>query len=199
MKTVEPIRDKKKIDAMKAILASGKYGQRNLVLFSIGINTAYRISDLRQLKLADVLEITRSRVVVKDRLSMKEQKTAKHNSVYISNKLRKTILEYVQQEFPEQILQKEFDHYLFPSRKGINEPLNRQSLWRIIHDAGTAIGLKDIGPHSMRKTFGYFLYKQGTKTEIIQSLLNHSSQRETLRYIGITQEDKDTAVKSLDL
>jgi len=44
---------------MKAILASGKYGQRNLVLFSIGINTAYRISDLRQLKLADVLEITR--------------------------------------------------------------------------------------------------------------------------------------------
>ena len=131
--------------------------------------------------------------------AMKEQKTAKHNSVYISNKLRKTILEYVQQEFPDQLLQQDFDGYLFPSRKGTNEPLNRQSLWRIIHDAGTAIGLKDIGPHSMRKTFGYFLYKQGTKTEIIQSLLNHSSQRETLRYIGITQEDKDTAVKSLDL
>jgi len=35
MKSVEPIRDKKKIDAMKAILASGKYGQRNLVLFSV--------------------------------------------------------------------------------------------------------------------------------------------------------------------
>ncbi|WP_262369489.1 IS66 family transposase, partial [Enterococcus faecium] len=115
------------------------------------------------------LEISRGRVVVKDRLAMKEQKTAKHNSVYISNKLRKTILEYVQQEFPDQLLQQDFDGYLFPSRKGTNEPLNRQSLWRIIHDAGTAIGLKDIGPHSMRKTFGYFLYKQGTKTEIIQS------------------------------
>ena len=35
MKSVEPIRDKK-IDAMKAILASGKYGQRNLVLFQSG-------------------------------------------------------------------------------------------------------------------------------------------------------------------
>ena len=80
MKSVEPIRDKKKIDAMKAILASGKYGQRNLVLFSIGINTAYRISDLRQLKLRDVLEISRGRVIVKERLAMKEQKTAKHNS-----------------------------------------------------------------------------------------------------------------------
>lgn len=81
---------------MKAILVLGRYGQQNLVLFSIGINTVYRISDLRQLKLADVLESTRGRIVVKDRLSMKEQKTAKHNSVYISNKLRKTILEYVQ-------------------------------------------------------------------------------------------------------
>ncbi len=48
----------------------------------------------------------------------------------------------------------------------------------------------------MRKTFGY---KQGTKIEIIQSLLNHSFQRETLRYIGITQEDKDIAVRSLEL
>lgn len=126
-------------------------------------------------------------------------KTAKHNSVFISNKLRKVILDYVQSEFPEQLQAQDFSKYLFPSRKGADTPLTRQSLWRIIHEAGTAVGLKEIGPHSMRKTFGYFLYKQGTKTEIIQSLLNHSSQRETLRYIGITQEDKDTAVKSLDL
>ncbi len=54
---------------MKSILASGKYGQRNLVLFSIGINTEYRISDLTQIKLSDVLEISRGRVIVKERLS----------------------------------------------------------------------------------------------------------------------------------
>ncbi len=162
MKTVEPIRDKKdRCD--EGNLGFGKIWPTKFGSFSIGINTAYRISDLRQLKLADVLEISRGRVVVKDRLAMKEQKTAKHNSVYISNKLRKTILEYVQQEFPDQLLQQDFDGYLFPSRKGTNEPLNRQSLWRIIHDAGTAIGLKDIGPHSMRKTFGYFLINRGPK------------------------------------
>ena len=43
MKSVEPIRDKK-IDAMKAILASGKYGQRNLVLFD---RDQYSVSNLR--------------------------------------------------------------------------------------------------------------------------------------------------------
>lgn len=69
-------------------------------------------------------------------------KTAKHNSVFISNKLRKVILDYVQSEFPEQLQAQDFSKYLFPSRKGADTPLTRQSLWRIIHEAGTAVGLK---------------------------------------------------------
>lgn len=51
----------------------------------------------------------------------------------------------------------------------------------------------------MRKTFGYFLYKNKIPIEIIQELLNNSSQRDTLRYIGITQEDKDLAFINLNL
>ncbi|MBV7391515.1 tyrosine-type recombinase/integrase [Enterococcus sp. ALS3] len=199
MKTVSPIRDKKKLEDMKKILISTPYGERNLLIFSIGINTAYRISDLRQLKLSDVLEVSRGRIVVKDRLDMKEQKTSKQNSVFISNKLKKLILDFVQSEFPMEIANRDFDVFLFQSRNGQNQPLSRQSFWRVIHTAAETIHLKNIGPHSMRKTFGYFLYKQGTRIEIIQSLLNHSSQRETLRYIGITQEDKDVAVRSLEL
>lgn len=199
MEFVEPIRDKKKIDDMKAILAAGEFGDRNVLLFSIGINTAYRISDLRTLKLIDVLEISRNKVVAKERLAMKEKKTGKNNSVYISKKLRKQIEKYAEDHFPEEVVTKEFDRYLFPSRTGENKPLARESLWRIISTAGERVGLKNIGTHSMRKTFGYFMYKNRTDLALIQDLLNHSSQRETLRYIGITQEDKDTAVQSLDL
>lgn len=199
MEFVEPIRDKKKINDMKAILAAGKFGDRNVLLFSIGINTAYRISDLRTLKLIDVLEISRNKVVAKERLAMKEKKTGKNNSVYISKKLRKQIETYVNKKFPEEVATRNFDRYLFPSRNDENKPLARESLWRIISTAGERVGLKNIGTHSMRKTFGYFLYKDGANLALIQDLLNHSSQRETLRYIGITQEDKDAAVRSLDL
>ncbi|MBL1227126.1 tyrosine-type recombinase/integrase [Enterococcus sp. BWR-S5] len=199
MKIVEPIREKKQIDAMKAILSAGKMGQRNVLLFSIGINTAYRISDLRRLKLSDVLTVSRGKVIAKDRLEMKEQKTGKHNSIIISNKLRRLIQDYVMDTFPEFVAAHDFNHYLFQSRKGMDQPLSRQALWNVLSSAANSIGLKNIGSHSMRKTFGYFLYKNGTHIEIIQELLNHSSQRETLRYIGITQEDKDTAVMSLDL
>lgn len=199
MEFVEPIRDKKKIEDMKVILAAGEFGDRNVLLFSLGINTAYRISDLRTLQLADVLEISRNRVVVKERLAMKEKKTQKNNSVVISKKLRKMILEYVNNRFPEEVAVRDFTGYLFPSRNGENQPLDRVSLWRIISTAAERLGLKNIGTHSMRKTFGYFLFKNGTDLALIQDLLNHSSQRETLRYIGITREDKDNAVMSLDL
>lgn len=128
MKIVEPIREKNHINAMKAILSSGKIGERNVLLFSIGINTAYRISGLRRLKLSDVLAVSRGWVIAKERLDMKEKKIGKYNSIIISNKLRKKILEYANNNFPKQVDNKEFNYYLFPSSKGSDQPLSRQAL-----------------------------------------------------------------------
>ncbi len=168
MEIVNPIRDKKKIEDMKAVLASTEKGKRNVLLFTLGINTAYRISDLGRLKLSDVLMVSRQKVVAKERLQMKEKKTSKNNSIIISSKLRNQLMDYVKEEFPEQLVTHDFDTYLFPSRKGVNQPLSRQGLWLIISDAAKRVGLKNIGTHSMRKTFGYFLYsKNNIPIEII--------------------------------
>lgn len=92
-------------------------------------------------------------MIPKERLEMKEQKTGKHNSIIISNKLRKLIIEYVNEEFPLQVANREFDYYLFPSRKGANEPLSRQSLWRVLSNAASALdwkisGVTRCGKHS---------------------------------------------------
>lgn len=46
-----------------------------------------------------------------------------------------------------------------------------------------------IGTHTMRKTFGYWFYKQTKDVAKLQSLLNHSHPKITLRYIGITDEE----------
>ncbi|KZN68261.1 hypothetical protein N473_07495 [Pseudoalteromonas luteoviolacea CPMOR-1] len=40
----------------------------------------------------------------------------------------------------------------------------------------------------MRKTFGYHSYKQGVDIKTLRRLLNHSSVKETLEYIGITED-----------
>ncbi|WP_411860019.1 site-specific integrase [Enterococcus faecalis] len=50
---------------MKKSLRKGRYGERNVLIFSMGINTAYRISDLRNLKLSDVAIIEENKIVIK--------------------------------------------------------------------------------------------------------------------------------------
>ena len=47
-----------------------------------------------------------------------------------------------------------------------------------------------IGTHTMRKTFGYWFYKQTKDVAKLQSLLNHSPPEITLRYIGITEKGR---------
>lgn len=138
MEEVQPIKNLEKIALMKTILSQGDFGERNVLLFSIGINTAYRISDLLSLKLSDVLEIYRQKVRVKSRLKMTEQKTEKNNSVILTKKLQKDIWDFVVKEHAKAIDQQDLDHYLFTSRKknAGERPLTRQQGWYIISEAG---------------------------------------------------------------
>ena len=57
----------------------------------------------------------------------------------------------------------------------------------------------NIASHSLRKTFGYFMYKNTNNLAMVQKELNHSSQAVTLRYIGIEEEMIDNAVMELNL
>ena len=52
MKTVQPIRDKKKIAIMKTLLK--EKGDKYYILFRIGINVGLRVSDILLLKVSDV-------------------------------------------------------------------------------------------------------------------------------------------------
>ncbi len=88
---------------------------------------------------------------------------------------------------------------LFPSRKG-GRPLQRQAAWRILANAARAVGLTEpVGTHTLRKTFGYHAYKVGTDLAIIQQMLNHASPAVTLRYLGISRDDRDAVYLSLNL
>ena len=69
-----------------------------------------------------------------------------------------------------------------------------------MHESCKEIGLTiNIGTHSMRKTFGFFFYKQFNDIALLQKILNHSSPAITLRYIGIAQEEIDTSYKQFEL
>lgn len=169
MNEVQPIRSKRDINRMKKALHG-----RNLLLFIIGINTGLRISDILKLKVGDV----RGRSY----LDIREKKTGKAKRLHFNRSVKNAIKELVPADVPD-------DEWLFPSRKG-NAPISRVQAYRILNDAADRAGiLEKIGTHTLRKTFGYFAYKNGTPIETLMQLFNHSSQAVTLRYIGITAEE----------
>ncbi len=91
---------------------------------------------------------------------------------------------------------KDEHEYLFKSREGVNKPISRSAAYKILNKAALAVGLEEnIGTHTLRKTFGYHFYKQTKDVALLQEILNHSSPKITLRYIGINQDQMDKAMK----
>lgn len=189
MEYVQPIRDKKKIEAMKRYL-KGK-SIRDYLLFVIGISSALRISDIRVIKLKMIWTGKK----VPPFISLREQKTGKAKIFPVSKNLEKAILEYIEQYHPTNP-----DEYVFKSRKGNNQPISRVRAFQIIKEAAQAVGVKEnIGTHSMRKTFGYWAYKEGYDLTLLSEAFGHSSEQITRRYIGITKDNVDEIYINLNL
>lgn len=169
MNEVQPIRSLEKIQEIKNRLAIN--GSRDVLLFSMGINTGLRISDLLPLKVGDVRG--------KREYVLKEKKT---------KKTKRIMLHAVMQDIEGYTRHMTDDDYLFPSRKGSGH-ISRVQAYRILNRAARDCGLEEIGTHTLRKSFGYHFYRANQNVAMLQQLFNHSSPAITLRYIGITQDE----------
>lgn len=180
MKAVQPIRNYETIQDIMDYLKARS--DRNYVLFCFGIHIPVRISDILPLKVRDVKG---------DYITIEEKKTSKSQELPINSELRSVIDEYIKD-------MRNYE-YLFQSTKknqeGYYTPISRQQAYNILNQAAKAFGLKSIGCHTMRKTFGYHYYQQTKDAVQLKEILNHTDVSETLRYIGLTQGMKIDAIK----
>ena len=189
---VQPIRDKKQIDTIKKILHASSI--RDYCLFTLGINSGLRISDLLNLKISNVVDGSGK---LRERITIREKKTNKTKDFPLGEVARKAVAEYLKTR-----LNYKPDDPLFLSQKRSSGPaaLQRDQAYKIINAAAKAINIGEkIGTHTLRKTFGYHAYKSGVSIEVIQKLFNHSAPSTTLRYIGLTQDDLDVVYLNLNL
>lgn len=90
MEFVQPIWDREQVVAIKKILRSGSL--RSYVLFVLEINSGLRVSDLLNLTLGDVAE-TKSKI--RERISLREEKTGKYKDFPLSENAKKVLQEYL--------------------------------------------------------------------------------------------------------
>ena len=170
MNFVQPIRSKEKLEQMKEELK--KTGTRNYLLFYTGINTGLRISDLVSLNFNDIRDENNN---MRTHISIIEKKTKKLKKFPICNGLF-TELELYTRNMKS-------GEFLFKSQVGLNRPITTTQAYRILKAAANEVGTEDVGTHTMRKTFGYWHYKQYHDIALLQTIFNHSSPSITLRYI----------------
>lgn len=191
MNLVQPIRDPKKIELIKKILLA--QSARDHLLFVLGINSGLRISDLLQMRIKD---IETGKGKPKSFYELYEQKTQKYKRFPFSKNVQKAIALYMKEVGGSS------DEFVFRTRKtrSTGKPMSRMHAYRIINEAARLAGIKEkIGTHSLRKTFGYHAYRQGTDIGLIQKILNHTAPSITMRYIGITQDEMDDVFLKMNL
>jgi len=175
MNFVEPIRSVDKIREAYAYLRESDPTGRDATLFKVGINSNLRASDLIRLKVSDFNNLTS--------IKMKENKTAKTKTMYLNPSIFESVAKYISNNKLKD------DDYLFFShrkRRG-SEHILREDVWRIMQKIKEIAGIDNIGSHSLRKTFGWHYYENFKNLPLLMVILNHSNEKDTLRYIGITE------------
>lgn len=171
---------------------------RNKMLFLVGINISLRASDLVTLKWSFFLDNNGDFKEFYTLQPKKQKKQKKFVKLYFNQAIKKAIADYIDKYPIEDI-----NGYLFKSRKG-KGALTEATLWEIMNDAAIEAGIeKNIGSHSLRKTFGYWAWHNAEDKNkalvTLQMLFNHSNTQTTLRYIGILNSEIEDMFNSLDL
>jgi integrase len=170
---VDPIRSKKHIHNIKKILADKP---RDLCLFTLGINTAFRANELLAIKVEQVRYLE-----VGDILTIKQRKTQKYRSVALNENVVASIKAYLRQK----TLADEAD--LFTGLRGC---LTVPTVNRLVKTWCASVGLKgNYGSHSMRKTWGYWQRQNGADILNLVEAFGHATQRQTMAYLGLQPED----------
>lgn len=184
---VEPIKNKKDIETIEKYLE--KHNKRNRLIFTFGCNTGLRVSDIIGLNVEDVEG--------KNYIEIKEKKTKKYKKIPLNRKLKGLIKDYLENERIK-TYSLEREEPLFVGKK--HKRLDRSQVYRFIKETCKHLGITvNVGTHTMRKTFGYFFYKQNNDICLLQKILNHSSPSITLHYLGISQEEIDISYKNFEI
>lgn len=197
---VKPIKNRKVLEEVKnCLLNDFDTGRRNYTIFQVGKATLLRVSDVLRLKKTDVYD---NHGRVKRNAYIIDKKTKKRNVLYLGPVERDLEdyfdwLEDFESEHPQKLV---FDSiWLFPSMTHPNKHIDERRFYMIMHKVGQKLEVDYLGTHTMRKTGAYMVYQQSNyNIALVSDLLNHSSEKQTFRYLGLDQETRENILDTID-
>ena len=182
---VLPIKDSNILhEVQDTLLNNFRYGRRNYTIFQAGKATLLRVSDVLALRSN---EIFADDGIIKKNAYIRDKKTDKPNTLYLKP-VNQDLIDYLQW-LNENKIQSD---WLFPSIKHPDRHITEKQFYKIMAKTGDLLGINYLGTHTMRKTGAYRVYTQTHyNIGLVMSLLNHSSEAMTLKYLGLDQVSRE--------
>lgn len=185
MGTTQPIRKKEDLQKFMEYYETEHPSARNYALIILGLHTALRISDILTLQWNDVYDFKEK--AYRKHLCIQEKKTGKSSIIALNEHVRLALT-----KLKKERVNARPNDYIFTKNTDYTLPLSRSQAFRIVKRAAEeSLHEENISCHSLRKTFGYHAWKQGTPPALLMDIYNHSSYRVTKRYLGIEQDERD--------
>lgn len=171
---------------LEAIDLSGSEGGRNRAMLEILYSSGLRVSELVELKRANVyFDLGFLRVVGKGN---------KERLVPIGRDAMKFLKIYLEELRVHVPVQKGFEGYVFLNKAG--RKISRVSVFLIIKGLASKIGLrKSISPHTFRHSFATHLIEGGADLRAVQEMLGHESITTTEIYTHLDRDYLKQVIK----
>lgn len=137
--------------------------KRNYIFFILAVSTGINLSSLVSLSVGEVrgkshLEIGNTTI----------------RKIPVSKDIRNLLREYTKGRAASS--------YLFENYRNPNKPLNNVYILGVLRKAYKELGM--TGTYSLRKTFGYWYYKEHKDICSLKYVLGHNSAIDSLNFIG---------------
>ena len=168
---------------------SRRHPTRDETIVMVSFYAGLRAKEIAALTVGNVFDesgAVRSQFI----LSAEQSKGGKTRTVYLNQRLRRSLSEY-----GATIRSADQNSPLFESQKGGHFSAN--TMCQLFLDVYKACGLKDASSHSGRRTYITRLANKGVGVRLLAELAGHSHISTTQRYIDVNSEQLSQAVELL--
>ncbi len=163
---------------------------RDKALFGVCLYAAARINEACTLLRGDVIGIkgVRDVLVIRSYNTKGKQST---REIQVHRKLK----EYLEEHHRTNLWSTR--PYLFPGRHGKGS-IHKGSADKILRDACLKLEIEGVSTHSFRRTALTRMSDAGVPLRHIQAISGHRTLAALERYLGVTEQQKETAISTLD-
>jgi len=162
------------------------------LLIVTSCNMARRNGDMLSLQWFDIYNSDGS---FRNKTPIYEEKTGKISGVYINDAVKNAVELYTS-NVEINVAEDDYSHYVFEQKTGTHPGtvISYSGCLKALKRACEKVGIKEnLTMHGLRRFFGSVSYdlhpNDHNRMEILQDIFNHSSERITRKYIGITDRE----------